>query len=108
MQLQGPKKPLHVFAHHDRLNKSEPMQLHEKHTANMRELLHGQSRKSAKHPTTCEKHGGMRRTVRGVRKLQNKKKSVSCKVIHDRESSYKKECAYVQLFLRIKNLKRSN
>ncbi len=36
---------------------------YEKHLANLRELPHGRSRKGAKHPKTCEKHGGMRKTA---------------------------------------------
>ena len=78
------------------------------HLANLREQRHGQSRKSAKHPKTCEKHGGPRKTARGVRTLLNKKHNVSHEVNRDLESTDKNECAYVQLFLRIMNLKRSN
>jgi len=32
--------------------------------------------KGAKHPETCEKHGGAHKTMRGVRNLQNKKWNV--------------------------------
>ena len=109
MQLQGPKKPLHAWLHvMTGSSKANWCDSYEKHTANLRELTHGRSRKSAKHPETCEKHGGTRKTVQGVWKLLNKKQNVSREVICDQESTYKKECTHVKLFLRNKNLTRFN
>ena len=71
----------------------------------LRELTHGGSREAAKHQETCEKHGGAHKAVQGVEKLENEKQNVSHKVNHDCKSMCIKECAYVKLFLQIKNLK---
>jgi hypothetical protein len=79
VQLQSPKNPLRAWLHIiTGKSKANQGNSYEKHTANLRELPHGQSCKSAKHTKSCEKHGGARKTARGVRKLQIKKRNRFC------------------------------
>jgi hypothetical protein len=96
-----------MIALQDRLKKADWCDSYEKHPLNVREWPHGWFCKSAKHPKTCEKHGGMGKTVWGVKTLQIKKQNISRKVNYDHKSTSKTECAYTWHFLRIKKLEQS-
>jgi hypothetical protein len=113
VQFQGTNKSLHMWLHvmtgSTKVNRCDS---YEKHPANFREQPHGWSHESAKHPKPCEKHGGEHKTARGENhctneKLRKKKRNILHEVNRDRESTSLTECAYTQLFLRIKKIKQS-
>jgi hypothetical protein len=112
MHFQGLNRPLHVWLHMMiGSTKAIARKSYEKCTTNWREQTHGWSRKSVKHPTPCEKHGGMRETAWGENHCTNEKLwikewNVSCQVDRNRKSTSSTECTNTQLSLRIKKIER--
>ena len=96
-----------MIARHDRLIKSKPMRLLWEAYGELKGTTTRSIQWKCKAPRNMWEAWGHKQDCARSRQLQNKKRNISREVICDRESTCIKECTYVRLFLRVKNLKQS-